>query len=464
VTNAEYGTIEEQRLSEMLHRVTPEPPRPVTVEDIAIRLANKNAPARGAGRGAVRMPGGDQLEDRRLGGGRARRGRLTPLLAAAAVVVVAGASVGIAVALSSHTKSVPSADSGVVSGTASAPATSTQSVQTTNPANPPVSSSPITNGAWGAGVVVPTVFTPGSLISSNGKLYAFTTDNLLEVNPVTNTTVNETSYNGFPDQAPVVAGGKLWVVGTYGGSIGLIGYNPQTLKQDGTLTVPASGPLGGDPDGVLAAGPDGDLYVAAGTLVDKVNPANGSVIQHYAVTGAASAVAVSPDGTTLYVGSTGGTQFRITEFNVASGHQITSATAQADVGGDMMATPGGVWFTTGNSMAERVWFAPEGSLSSQRLIAGAGNGGQDSVPTYAEGVLWVGGAQRLQCLDPDTGQVRASSYIPSDNGTQEDIGDITVLNGRVYAVYVNNRSNSGGVSLLNPPKACFASSGSGTGS
>jgi sugar lactone lactonase YvrE len=466
-------TIEEQRLSEMLHRVTPDPPRHVTVEDIAIRLANKNAPARGAGRGVTSMSGsrmgGGRMDGGGMGGGgRPSRGRLTPLLAAASVVAIAGASAGIAVALSSHSSKL-SASGGVVSPataqTATSPPTSqAQSVTTTPASEPVVSGSPITNGAWGAATVVPTVFTPGSLIASGGQLYAFTTDNLLEVDPSTNTTVNETSYEGFPYQAPVVADGKIWTVTTYGGTVGLTAYNPRTLAQDGTLSLPASGGLAGEPDGVLTAGPNGDLYVAAGTLIDEVNPANGSVIQHYeARGGAANALAVSPDGSTLYAGSVGSTSFLLTEYNVASGTQEATATEQASVGGEMVATPGGVWFTTGYSMAERVWFAPAGNLSGARLIAGAGNGGQDSVPTYADGVVWVGGAQRLQCLDPDTGQVRASSYIPSDNGIQEDIGDIAVLNGRVYAVYVNNRTDSGGVALLNPPSACYSSS-AGSGS
>ena len=83
----EQDTIEERRLSELLHRVTPEPPGQVTVEDIAIRLANQNAPARRARTGAARMPDDG-------GGGRPRRGRLMPLLAAAAVVLIAGASAG----------------------------------------------------------------------------------------------------------------------------------------------------------------------------------------------------------------------------------------------------------------------------------------------------------------------------------------------------------------------------------
>jgi hypothetical protein len=391
------------------------------------------------------------------GGGRSRRGRLTPLLAAAAVVVIAGASTGVAVALSSHTsKAPPAAGGSAASSSASSPAGPTQSASLQQSPQPNVSSVPITNGAWHAGVVVPNVFTPGSLIASGSHLYAFTDDNLFEVDPVKSTTVGKAPYNGFPDQAPVVAGGKIWTVATYGPGIGLVAYNPQTLAQAGTITVSASGLLTSEPDGALTSGPDGNLYVAAGSAVEKVNPANGSVLQRYAVNGSANAVAVSSDGARLYAGSVSGTQFQITEYNLASGQKLATTSEKAEIGGDMVATSGGVWFTTGNSMAEQVWFAPASNLSSSRLIAAAGNGGQDSVPTYADGVVWVGGAQRLQCLDPNTAQVRASSYITASNGTQKDIGDIAVLNGHVYAVYLTSGGATGGVALLKPPSACFA--------
>src|SRR5271165_3508939 len=89
----------ERRLSEMLRRVTPEPPHRVTVEEVAFRLANQA----GDGRAGRREP-------------RARRGfpgwnrSWAPALAAASVFVVAGASAGIAVGLNSNHGSSPSAN------------------------------------------------------------------------------------------------------------------------------------------------------------------------------------------------------------------------------------------------------------------------------------------------------------------------------------------------------------------
>ena len=73
---------EERQLTEMLHRVTPEPPRRVTVEDIAFRLANQAGPGRQA-----RYRGRPHREPRlrRPSWGRA----WAPALAAASVFVVA---------------------------------------------------------------------------------------------------------------------------------------------------------------------------------------------------------------------------------------------------------------------------------------------------------------------------------------------------------------------------------------
>ena len=84
---------EERQLAEMLHRVTPEPPRRVTVEDVAFRLANEAGRARGGHPGAARA-----ARPRPGHGGRG----WAPVLAAASVVVVAGASAGIATAMASH--------------------------------------------------------------------------------------------------------------------------------------------------------------------------------------------------------------------------------------------------------------------------------------------------------------------------------------------------------------------------
>jgi hypothetical protein len=454
-------TIEEQRLSEMLHRLTPEPPRPVTVEDVAIRLANKNAPARAAGKGVTGMSGGDDPTG--FAGGRRRHGRFTPLLAAAAVVVIAGAGAGVAVALSSNTSKTPPASAGgpaasATSQTPSSPSSPVQSASTTPASTPVASGMPVTNGAWGASVVAPVTLTAGTLVSSGNSLYAFSSSNLLEIDPSTGQTTHEAPSEGFPGQAPVIAGNQVWEITSYGGGVGLSGYSLQTLAADGNISVPVSGVAAGNPDGIVTAGPDGDLYVAAGNVIDVVNPSSGSVIRRFALPGGvADSVAVSPDGSRIYVSVSN----RLLELSGSTGATIASASTDAQEDGALVATSGGVWFTTSGGMAERIWFAPAGNLSGARLAAGPSVGGDQAVPTYVDGVVWIGGTKQVACLDPDTGQVRASSLVPSDDQVPEGIGDVADAGGHVFALYVNNRTEQGGVAVLNPPSACYGSSGSG---
>ena len=83
----------------------------------------------------------------------------------------------------------------------------------------------------------------------------------------------------------------------------LRGYDASTLAQVASVPVPAIGGVSGQAAGVLAAGPDGKLYVAAGDTVATVDPAARAVTHRiYLTAGQANSVAVSPDGSKLYVG------------------------------------------------------------------------------------------------------------------------------------------------------------------
>jgi hypothetical protein len=463
----------------MLHRLTPEPPRRVTVEDIAIRLANKNAPARGAARGVTRMSGGSGLLGGNgtaggsagggsAGGGRPRRGRFSPLLAAAAVVVIAGASAGVAVALSSHSSSPPAADGGAAASatnqatTAQASPVQSASISSTLPTVPVSSGQPVTDGAWGASVIASLSLTAGSLAASGNSLYAFNADNMLEINPSTGQVVHEAASNGFPG-APVVTGNKVWQVTDYGGGVVLSGYNPQTLAKEKTITVPVSGLPSGNPAGIVAAGPGGTLYVAAGNAIAEVSTSSGDVIRRFPAPGGGvvNSVAVSPDGSRIYA-SVGSAQVQLVELNGSTGAEVASLKVTGQQGASsLVGTPGGVVFVTSGAMAARVWFAPADNLSGARVVAGPADGGEQAIPTYVNGAIWVGGTKKVECLDPATGQVRASAYVPSDDQVPEGIGDIVVADGHVFALYVNNRTEQGGVAVLNPPAACGGGNSSG---
>ena len=433
---------EERQLAEMLRRVTPEPPHRVTVEDVALRLADAGGP----GHAGHREP-------------RSRRGfpgwnrSWAPVLAAASVFVVAGASAGIAVGLNSHHGSPPSA-SQVNSSSASASSTASPapSQPSDGPTFPPQS---VAGGMWGAELINRSTFTQDSLAGGANSLYATSPGYLDRISPVTGNIVASARYTAPIPGPPVVLGSTVWVVSSYAGSdVVLTGYDAKTLAQVASVTVPVSGQVSAVAGGVLASGPDGDLYVAAGGSVAVVNPGTHQVIRRISVSaGPVNSVAVAPDGGRLYV-STG--SFELLTYNLATGALLRSSAA-ADIGssgGNLVATSGGVWGTVGVGMTERVWFAPDANLTRVVLVGEGAGAGLDSVPTFSGGAVWIGGSHTLECANPDTGQQRASVAIPTDRDVVEYFGSVTVTGSHTYAYYQNQQAQQFGVVTLTPPSAC----------
>jgi sugar lactone lactonase YvrE len=397
--------------------------------------------------------------------------RWAPALAAAGVVAVVGASAGIGVALTSHHgKPSPPSDGGVVStatGTGS-PATtspSTSAPGSTHPAEPRI---PVANGIWGASLINRQALVSHTLAGSGSSLYALTVDGfLVRFDPASGSILQQASIGAQVVNPPVVTGNTVWLASSAGsGSVVLHGYNATTLAPAGSITVTADGPAAGAPEGILTTGPGGNLYVAAGSSVAVVNPSSGSVIRRIHVAGGhADSVAVSPDGTKLYVATNANGSFNLLVYDAATGAQLSgSAMAQGGVGGygggfvggHLVATSGGVWYTTGTAMNQLVWFAPGADLSNSRAITNGADGGLDSVPTYVNGMVWVGGTQTLQCLDPRSGKVRGSTAIPADAGVTEHFGSIAYANGHAFATYQDLHSQLAGVAAITAPSTCAA--------
>ena len=435
---------EERQLSDLLHRLTPEPPRRVSVEDIAFRLANQA----GNTRAGHRQPR-PRRSPRRFGG----RG-LVPALAALSVVAVAGLSAGVAV-LASHHNSPPTSTGGG-QPTTSSPGFVTSSVPST-PATvstgPAIGPEAISGAPWGAELIDHHTFTQDSLVSADGSLYAIAPGSLARIDPSSGV-VAEVPVSGSVPGPPVVVGHTVWVVSYHpGGVVDLQGFDASTLAQVASWTVDAIGALSSTPEGVLAAGPDGTLFAAAGVTVVAVDPSNGSVARRYFVdAGVANSVAVSPNGTTLYVG-TG--SFKLVSFSVAGGEVNGESTMDlGGTGGNLVATSGGVWGTVGVGMSEWTWFAPHGDLSrAARVTQGAG-GGLASVPSLSGDRIWIGGGQTLVCADPSTGQVLASATLPTDHGTLEYFSSAAVAGGRAYAYYQDEQAQRSGIVEMTLPAAC----------
>jgi outer membrane protein assembly factor BamB len=429
---------EERQLAEMLHRVTPEPPRRVTVEDVAFRVASEPRRDPRSRRGS-------------LWRNSVFRGRgWTPVLAALSVFAIAGASAGIATVATSHHSHGGEPSDGTPPATASM---SGSPSQTQAPTGQPLR---VAGGMWGAELINRQSFSQGSLISSGDSLYAASDASLARIDPATGAILRTTPYHPQVLSRPVVVGSTVWVVATYnGGGIVLHGYDSQTLAQVASVPVPAIGGVSGQSAGVLAAGPDGKLYVAAGDTVAIVNPASRAVTHRIFLTGIqASSVAVSPDGGKLYVGTGPSGSFRLMVYDPATGRQVSSSRMSAS-GGNLLATDGGVWGTTGTGMSEWVWFAPRGDLArSVRVGQGAG-GGLVSLPVSSGGVVWVGGSHELVCASPATGHALARTSIPADHGAVEYFDSPVVLSsGHAYALYQDERTQLAGVASLTPPQAC----------
>lgn len=444
---------EERKLADVLHRFTPEPSRPVTVEQVAYRLISE-----------PRL--GRQARGRESASPRPRRGGLVlgrafaPAAAAAAVIVIAGASAGIAVLANSHHNPPPSA--GITPGSSAASSSPVSSPSQTSPSTEPTTSGTrIADGPWGAELIDHQTFNQDSLVSGDGSLYAYSNGSLDRIDPATGAVAATAPYNPPVTNPPVILGDTVWVVGSVsGGDLILHGYNAQTLAQTSSVQVPAAGQMAGSASNVVAGGPGGRLYVAAGATVVGVNPANGQVIQRIFLTGgAASSLAVSPDGSKLYIGVTGSSSgFRVLVYDPSDAREISASDLKGTVdGGNLIATPGGLWGTTGVGMSEWTWFAPDGDLT-QAIRIGAGAGaGFASVPSYSAGVVWVGGSHTLTCASALDGHVMGTATLPTDHQVVEYFGSPAVLGQQAYSVYQDNASQQSGLVRMTPPNACTGS-------
>jgi hypothetical protein len=252
----------------------------------------------------------------------------------------------------------------------------------------------------------------------------------------------------------------VWVVWSYGGGhVVLHGYDAQTLAQTASVLVPATGAVSSTGDGVLTSGPDGDLYVAAGLNVVMANPANGRQTRPIHLTaGPANSVAVSPDGSTLYIGTApngSSTSFKLLVYNLASRNIVNeSSLSSGGAGGDLVATSGGVWGITGSGQSEWTWFAPNGNLTRAVRVGGGAGGGFVSAPSYSAGVVWIGGSQSLTCASPANGQILATAAVPGGHGAAELISSPAVVSGQAYSYYVNNQTQLSGLARMTPPAVC----------
>jgi hypothetical protein len=380
-----------------------------------------------------------------------------PALAAAAVVVIAGASAGIAVLANSHHNPPASAGGGPASSASSSASASSSPTQTSSSAQQTTPAAGLAGAPWGAELIDHQAFLQSSLIGAGGSLYAIgNTSTLDRINPATGAVVASVPFNTTVFNPLVVVGNTVWTVSSYsGGDIVLQGYDARTLARTSSVSVPAIGGVSLARQGVLTSGPDGNLYVAAGETVAVVNPATRQEIHRIQVlAGRTSSVAVSPDGSKLYVGIGSSTSFRLVVFNLSSDTIANESTLTSGGGGNLVATSGGVWGTTGSGHSQWTWFAPNGNLARAVQVGRGAGGGWISLPSYSGGVVWVGGSGDVVCASPATGQVLARADIPADHGVAQYFASPVVSGGQAYSYYQTDASQQTGLARMTPPAAC----------
>jgi hypothetical protein len=415
----------------------------VTVEQVAYRLVSEPRLRR-----APRPPRG----------GLALSRAFAPVMAAAAVVVIAGASAGIAVLANSHNNpsavvgGAPSSSSSSVSS-ASASSSPSQTSSSTEQVTP---GTPIAGGPWGAALIDQQTFDQYSLVSGDGSLYAYSSGYLDRIDPVTGAIAATAQYNPPLPNPPVIVGNTVWVVwSSSGGNVRLHGYNAQTLEQTASVLVPSTGRVAGSASNVLTSGPDGHLYVAAGLTVVVVDPATGNIIKRiYLTDGTATSVAVSPDGSTLYIGAGVGAFELVVRSLITNTVVNLSRLEGTHSGGNLVATSGGVWGTTGVGMSEWTWFAPGGDLGRAVRIGQGAGAGFASVPSYSGGVVWVGGSHTLTCASPVNGRSLDTATLPTDHEVVEYFSSPAIVGDHAYSIYQDNAAQRFGVVRMMPPAAC----------
>jgi hypothetical protein len=132
------------------------------------------------------------------------------------------------------------------------------------------------------------------------------------------------------------------------------------------------------------------------------------------------------------------------------------STMNGGVGGNLVATPRGLWGTIGVGNSEWVWFAPNGDLSRATRVGQGAGGGFASVPVYSGGLIWIGGGHTLVCADPATGHILSTATLPADHGSLEYFGSAAVIGASAYAYYQDDAAQRAGIVQMTPPAACAA--------
>lgn len=256
----------------------------------------------------------------------------------------------------------------------------------------------------------------------------------------------------------VRAGNEVWVGTSQASGSPLVGkilrFDAATLDLKGGITLPqgagyAPSPYGNP--GVHLAAAGNTVVAGFAGMFEVIDAATGTVRYSlgagYQKPMTVDDVAISPDGTRIYVVASSNDQVPstvLTEWDPATRQPVPGQRTAIDfsVGPPKLtATNAGVWVSVATGMMGQYSFRPGSALGT----VSAKSDGRDpnSVHTaFAGNILWVLGPQ-LRCADPRTGATRAA-----DDNMQGYEGTVVADAAGTYI------SGSDGIDLIVPPKAC----------
>jgi hypothetical protein len=234
-----------------------------------------------------------------------------------------------------------------------------------------------------------------------------TTDDVLQSDPI-------------PGSQLVSAGGALWAAGDDGRdpagtphAAAVYRLDPDTLGIDRTVDLPSV-------PGVVAAGPDGSVWVGVDGQLIVLDGGTGDVVERLDVQGEPRLLAIDPSGAHVYVvteAPAGRDGDLLLELDTAAGTPIASTgVGVRELGGpsSIAATDAGVWVSAPTGMMAHASLLTEGTLAEvdAGTIGDATSGSNGQVLSIAGHVVWLSDLSGMTCLDPTTGDVRDTFETP----------------------------------------------------
>lgn len=330
---------------------------------------------------------------------------------AAAVVVVAGTTAGLAAVGGPTPRSELRTVSPPTSGTVPGTSTST-TPSTTSPTTSP------------RGAAVPAGWQLVEPIEADHAVYATATaplgaggqppsQSVIVRFPVDGST-GATSAVLPPVGQVLYQAGRLWVAAGLAGSDNatheLVELDPITLQTMRTVA------LGAPPESLAASGDS--VWVGTSTgLLERVDTGSGTIGLRLPGSYEVTSLALSPDGQVLYEAINN--SLTVIERDASSGAVLHSKTLPGIAGGRLDAAPGVVWVHFATGMADEVQELRVSDLSSLATLSGIDvDESAERLGTALVGpTLYVTGHQKAGCFDAATGKPAATFALPTAANT-----------------------------------------------